>query len=90
MIVRIVSYPPDGGSFVMKSRLMVSKGSADSVGVMGNIGGFAGWVLTFVIWQVAHPLIYCVMKCFMLGHQKCWPQSWIVFVIPGCPAVVEL
>ena len=49
MIVRIVSYPPDGGSLVMKSRLIVSKGSADSVGVMGNIGGFAGWVLTFVV-----------------------------------------
>ena len=39
VIVRIVSYPPDDGSFVMKSRAMVSKGRAFSVGEMGNRGG---------------------------------------------------
>jgi hypothetical protein len=26
-------------------------------------------VFTLVIWHVAHPLIYSVMKVFMLGHQ---------------------
>ena len=39
VMVRIVSYPPDGGSFVMKSRAIVSKGRAFSVGEMGNNGG---------------------------------------------------
>ena len=39
MMVRIVSYPPDGGNFVMKSRAIVLKGRAFSVGEMGNNGG---------------------------------------------------
>jgi len=69
MIVRIVSKPPDCGSLVMKSIVTVSKGHALSAGVIGNIGGWVGWVLTLVIWQVAHPLMYSVTKNFMLGHQ---------------------
>ena len=39
VMVRIVSYPPDGGNFVMKSMAIVSNGRAFSVGVMGNNGG---------------------------------------------------
>jgi hypothetical protein len=35
VIVRIVSYPCDSGSFVMKSSVIVWKGSALGVGVMG-------------------------------------------------------
>ena len=69
VIVRIVSYPPDGGSFVMKSRAIVSKGRAFSVGEIGNKGGWTGLRLVFDIWQVAHPLIYSVTNVFMLGHQ---------------------
>ena len=69
VMVRIVSYPPDGGSFVMKSRAIVSKGRAFSVGEMGNNGGWTGFRLIFDIWQLAHPLMYSVMKVFMLGHQ---------------------
>ena len=69
VMVRIVSYPPDGGSFVMKSRVIVSKGRAFSVGEMGNNGGWTGFRLIFDIWQLAHPLMYSVTKVFMLGHQ---------------------
>jgi len=69
VIMRMVSKPPDCGSLVMKSIAMVSKGRALSAGVMGNMGGWVGWVLTLVIWQVAHPLMYLVTKNFMLGHQ---------------------
>jgi len=69
MIVRMVSKPPDYGSLVMKSIAMVSKGCTLSAGVMGNIGGWVGWVLTLVIWHVVYPLMYSVMKVFMLGHQ---------------------
>jgi len=61
--------PPDCGSLVMKSIATVSKGHALSAGVIGNIGGWVGWVLTLVIWQVADPLMYSVTKNFMLGHQ---------------------
>ena len=39
VMVRIVSYPPDGGNLVMKSSAMVSKGQAFSTGEMGNKGG---------------------------------------------------
>ena len=69
VMVRIVSYPPDGGSFVMKSRAIVLKGRAFSVGEMGNNGGWTGFRLIFDIWQLAHPLMYSVTKAFMLGHQ---------------------
>jgi len=60
VIVRMVLCPPDSGSFVMKSKAIVSNGRAFSVGVMGNKGGWLGWVLTLVIWQVAQPLMYSV------------------------------
>ena len=39
VIMRIVLYPPDKGSLVMKSIPTVLKGRAFSVGVIGNIGG---------------------------------------------------
>ena len=69
VIVRMVSYLLDSGSFVIKSKAIVSNGQAFSAGVMGNKGGWLGWVLTLVIWQVAQPLMYYVTKVFMFGHQ---------------------
>ena len=69
VMVRIMSYPPDGGNLVMKLSAMVLKGWAFSTGEMGNRGGCVGLRLIFDIWQVAHPLMYLVMKVFMLGHQ---------------------
>ena len=39
VMVRMVSYPPDGGSFVIKSSAMVSNGRASSMGEIGNNGG---------------------------------------------------
>ena len=39
VMVRMVLYPPDSGSLVMKSSAMVSNGHAFSMGVMGNRGG---------------------------------------------------
>jgi len=53
----------------MKSSEMVWNGSAFGSGVMGYRAGLLGFVLIFDIWQVAHPLIYSVVKFFMLGHQ---------------------
>jgi hypothetical protein len=55
VMVRIVSYPPDSGSFVMKSKAIISNGYAFSAGEMGKSGGWAGFRLVFDIWQVAHP-----------------------------------
>ena len=69
VMVRMVSYPPDGGSLVIKSSAMVSNGHAFLVGEIGNNGGWEGLRLIFDIWQVAHPLMYSVTKVFMLGHQ---------------------
>ena len=42
VMVRIVSYPPDGGNLVMKSSAIVSNGRAFSTGVMGKSGGWVG------------------------------------------------
>ena len=39
VMVRMVSCPPDGGSFVMKLSAIVSKGQAFSTGDMGKSGG---------------------------------------------------
>ena len=49
VMVRIVSYPPDDGSLVMKSSAMVSKGRAFLTGEMGNKGGCVGLRLIFDI-----------------------------------------
>jgi hypothetical protein len=42
VIVRIMSYPPDGGSLMMKSRAIVSNGHAFSVRVIEKSGGWIG------------------------------------------------
>ena len=47
MIVRIVSYLPDFGNFVMKSIAIVWNGSPFT-GAMGNIVGFKGWGILLV------------------------------------------
>ena len=85
VIVRMVSYLPDFGNFVMKSIAIVWNGSPFT-GAMGNIVGFKGWVLTLLAWQAAHPLTYCSASCFMFGHQKSRFISSYVLPIPGCPA----
>jgi len=56
VMVRIVSYPNDKGSLVMKSRAMVSKGLMCRV-VMGNKGGVGFVGLFFHDWHRAQPLI---------------------------------
>jgi hypothetical protein len=43
VMVRIVLYPPDGGSLVIKSSAIVLNGQAFSIGEMGNRGGVS-WV----------------------------------------------
>ena len=47
--VNIVSKLPERGSLVIKSMATVSKGRAFSAGVMGNMAGWLGRVLTLVI-----------------------------------------
>ena len=49
VMVRMVSYPPDTGSFVMKSMAIVLKGRAFSTGVIGDSGGWLELVFTLVI-----------------------------------------
>src|ERR1700744_6256139 len=85
VIVRMVSYLPDFGSFVMKSIAIVWNGSPFT-GAMGNIGGFKGWVLILLALQAAHPLTYCLASWFMFGHQKSHFISSFLLPIPGCPA----
>ena len=42
VIMRMVSKPPNYGSLAIKSIVMVSKGCILSIGVIGNIEGWAG------------------------------------------------
>ena len=42
VIIRIVLWPPEGSSFMIKSMAMVSKGQAFSTGVIGDSGGWLG------------------------------------------------
>ena len=49
MIIKMVSYPPEGSNFMMKSIVIVSNGLVFSAGLIGNNGGCAGWWFTLVI-----------------------------------------
>ncbi len=69
VIIRIESYPSEGGSLVMKSRAIILKGWASGLVVMGYCGGFGCIVIFLHDWQVVHPCMYSVMKCFIFGHQ---------------------
>jgi hypothetical protein len=62
-------YPWDVGRSVTKSSAITWNGSAVRSVVIGNRAGFDRCVLILVIWQVVHPLMYCVMKSFIPGHQ---------------------
>ncbi len=53
----------------MKSRAMISKGWASGLVVMGYCGGFGRMVMFLHDWQVMHPRMYSIMKCFIFGHQ---------------------
>jgi hypothetical protein len=53
VMVRMVAYPHDLGSLVMKSTAMVPNGSECS-GVIGYISGLFLCVIGFIDWQVTH------------------------------------
>jgi len=69
VIVRMVLFPKDSGSFVMKSSVIVWKGKALGTGLIRYTGGFDGFVFTLFIWHIAQPLMYSVTKSHMPGHQ---------------------
>jgi hypothetical protein len=65
MTMRILSYPFDVGRSVMKSIVIVSYGpSGISVGFSGTLTG--GCI--FVVWHVAHPLMYALMNSVIPGQ----------------------
>ena len=82
--VKIESYPFDTGRSVMKSIVMVSQmPSGTSFGLSGTLTGG----LIFVVWHVAHPLIYAFTNVVIPSHQKSHVISSIVFHSPGCPMI---
>jgi hypothetical protein len=59
MTVRILSYSFDVGRSVMKSIVIISHGPSEiSVGFSGTLTD--GHI--FVVWHIAHPLIYALMN----------------------------
>jgi hypothetical protein len=80
--VRIESYPFDTGRSVMKSIVMVSQmPCGTSFGLSGTLTGG----LIFVVWHIAHPLMYTFTNVIIPGHQKSLVINSIVFHSPGCP-----
>jgi hypothetical protein len=49
VMVRIVSYSPDNGSFMIKSKAIILNRCAFSAGEMGKSGGWAGFWLVLDI-----------------------------------------
>jgi hypothetical protein len=41
--------------------------------------------LIFIVWHIAHPLMYAFMNIIIPGHQKSLVINSIVFHSPGCP-----
>jgi hypothetical protein len=65
MTVRMLSYPFDVGRSVMKSIVIVSHGpSGILVGFSGTLTG--GHI--FVVWHVAHPLMYALTNSVIPGQ----------------------
>ena len=63
--VRILSYPADFGRSVMKSIVIVSHGPSEiSLGFSGTLTG--GQI--FVVWHVAHPLMYALTNSVIPGQ----------------------
>ena len=63
--VRMLSYLFDVGRSVMKSMVMVSQiASGISLGLIGTLTG--GHI--FVVWHVAHPLIYALTNSVIPGQ----------------------
>ncbi len=53
----------------MKSSAMHLNGCASGFVVIGNWGGLGHVVMFLHDWHRAHPLMYWVVKFFILGHQ---------------------
>ncbi len=53
--VSIESYPCEGGSFVIKSSVIVSKGIASGLGNIGDNAALVGRILILFHWHSAHP-----------------------------------
>jgi hypothetical protein len=63
--VRMLSYPFNVGRSVMKSMVIVSHGPSEiSVGFSGTLTG--GYI--FVVWHVAHPLMYALTNSVISGQ----------------------
>ena len=69
VIVSIELNPFDSGNFVIKSILIVLKGSGSPHGVMGFSGGLFGCVIALFCWHIRHPLMYSCMNLLRSGHQ---------------------
>ena len=90
VIVRIELYPFEGGRSVMRSHVMVSKGYAFGLVMIGYVRILGFVIFDLVSWHFGHPFMYCVMNFFMSGHQYSCSMAKSVFEIPGCPAVMWL
>ena len=78
--VRILSYPFDVGRSVMKSIVIVSH---IPCGILLGLSGTLTGGLIFVVWQIAHPLMYALTNSVIPGHQYSCVINSMVFHCPG-------
>ena len=83
MTVKMLSYPYDKRSFIIRSIATFSKGSALGSMVIEKRGGLGLVVAAFVIWHVAQPLMFSYMKWLSLGHQKFFMSNRQVLRVLG-------
>jgi len=79
-MVRMLSYPFDVRRSVIKSIVMVSH---IPCGILLGLSGTLTGGLIFVVWQMAHPLMYALMNSVIPGHQYSHVISSMVFHCPG-------
>jgi hypothetical protein len=85
-MVKIVSYPLLGGSWVIKSMAITLNGTAvTGTGIQYSGVAFLGRFL--LCWQVTHPSTYFRIHASMPIQLWCLLTSVIVLSHPGCPAV---
>ena len=71
----------------MKSIVTICHGPSGIL--FGVRGTYIGYVIFFVFWHIAHPVMYSFTNIDIPGYQKLSDTRMYVFHCPGCPVAIE-